>query len=112
MLLHRDLLGGIEYEIHIVPLVGEDWKNKDRGKFYAVCQGMNYMLFPTFKECSDATKVWIDTELSKVSNSVEELTYELSDLLVWEDYEVCHFDTVRAEKIINNFINKHYTPKG
>ena len=112
MLLHCNSLGGIEYEIHIVPLVGEAWKNKDRGKFYAVCSGMSFELFPTFKECNDATRAWIDTELGKVANSVEELTYELSALLVWDDYEECHFDTVLAEKIINNFINKHYTPKG
>lgn len=33
MLVHCDVFEGIEYEIHIVPVVGDDWLPKDRGKF-------------------------------------------------------------------------------
>lgn len=111
MLVDCDALDGIEYEIHIVPVVGEDWKPKDRGKFYAVCSGYEFKLFSSYKDCEDCIKHWISEEIANTPVTVEGLVADLSGLLVWENYEECYFDTKRATKLIQNFLNKHYERK-
>ena len=111
MLVHCDVIDGIEYEIHTVPIVGDDWKSTDRGKFYAVCDGYGFKLYSSYADCAACVKYWITEQVSKTPNTTEELVVELSTLLVWEDYEVCNFDTKRAYKLIQNFLKKHYERK-
>ena len=111
MLVNRDALDGIEYEIHIFPIVGEYWESGDRGKFYAICSGYEFKLFSSYKDCTDCIKHWISEETAKTPITVEGLVADLSDLLVWESYEDCSFDTKRATKLIQNFLNKHYERK-
>lgn len=111
MLVHSDRLDGIEYEIHIVPVVGEDWEPKSRGKFYAVCSGYGFKLFSAYNDCVDCIEHWISEEIAKTPITVEGLVADLSDLLVWENYEKCYFNTNRATKLIQNFLNKHYERK-
>lgn len=111
MLVHCDSIDGIEYEIHTVPIVGDDWKSKDRGKFYAVCEGYTFKLFSSYADCAARVKSWIAEQVSNTPNTTEELVGELSNLLVWEGYEECYFDTTRAHKLIQNFLKKHYERK-
>jgi len=111
MLVHCDVFEGIEYEVHIVPVVGEDWSPKDRGKFYAVCSGYEFKLFSSYEKCADSIKRWISEEVANTPSTVEGLVAALSDLLVWENYEECYFDTIRANKLIQNFLKKHYERK-
>ena len=111
MLVHCDVFEGIVYEILITPIVGEDWIPKDRGKFYAICSGYEFKLFDSYKDCVDCIEHWISEEIAKTPITVEGLVADLSDLLVWENYEECYFDTNRATKLIQNFLNKHYERK-
>lgn len=111
MLVHCDVFEGIEYEIHIVPVVGDDWLPKDRGKFYAVCSGYEFELFSSYKDCVTCIEHWISEEIANTPITIEGLVTDLSDLLVWENYGECYFDTKRATKLIQNFLNKHYERK-
>ena len=111
MLVNSDVLDGIKYEIHLVPPDSLDWSIKDRGKFYAKCQGYEFKLFNSYDDCTNCVKQWIVEELAKTPTTVEGLVADLSDLLVWESYEDCHFDTKRAMKLVQNFLNKHYERK-
>ena len=111
MLVDCDALYAIEYEIHIVPVVGEDWEPEDRGKFYAVCSGYEFKLFRSYADCVKHVTSWVAEEVANTPITVEGLVTDLSDLLVWENYEECYFDTNRATKLIQNFLNKHYERK-
>ena len=112
MLVYSDVLDGIEYEIHIVPMTDKGWLIEDRGKFYAKCPGYELKLFSTAKDCLAGVQAWIKIELAKTPNTIEDLVVELGGLLVWEGYEDCNLDPKRATKLIQNFLNKHYERKG
>ena len=112
MRVYCNVLDGIKYEIHIVPMTGEDWPTKDRGNFYAKCSGYDFQLFSTAKECLAGVQSWIENEMAKTPTTIEDLVAELGVLLVWDGYEDCNLDPKRATKLIQNFLNKHYTPKG
>lgn len=111
MLVHCDVLDGIGYEIHIVTAVEEGWKPEDMGKFYAICPGYEFKLFNSYENCVACIEHWISEEIANTPSTVEGLVADLSDLLVWENYEECYFDTNRATKLIQNFLNKHYERK-
>ena len=111
MLVHCDVLEGIEYEIHLVSPCSLDWSVEDSGKFYARCSGCEFSLFSSYVDCVKYVTSWITEEVANTPSTVEGLVADLSDLLVWENYEECYFDTKRATKLIQNFLNKHYERK-
>lgn len=111
MRVYCNVLDGIEYEIHIVPMTDEGWRIADRGNFYAKCHGYDLKLFSTAKDCLACVQAWIKNELAKTPNTIEDLVVELGGLLVWEGYEDCNLDSKRATKLIQNFLNKHYERK-